>query len=70
MKERRVDSAVDAERFIEEVGFLNKRSAIRSQRSVFGASAFGRLSPRSNQKEARRTKGTRDQRSLRAPENQ
>jgi site-specific recombinase XerC len=49
-EDHRVESAVDAEHFIEDVGFLNKRSEIRSQRSVFGASVFGRLSPRSIQK--------------------
>jgi hypothetical protein len=46
----RVESVVDAERFIDDVGFLKKRSEIRSQRSLFGASVFGRLSPASNQK--------------------
>ena len=27
----RIESAIDAERFIEDVGFVNKRSEIRSQ---------------------------------------
>ena len=57
-EELRVESAVDAERFIEDVGFLNKRSEIRSQRSVFGASVFGRLSPRSIQKKRQKDEET------------
>jgi len=46
----RVESAIDAERFVEEVGFANKRSEIRSQRSGFGVSVFGRLSPETSRK--------------------
>jgi hypothetical protein len=52
----RIESAFDAERFIEDVGFANKRSEIRSQRSGFGVSVLAAfLPPRQKDEETRLT---------------
>src|SRR5437762_2478577 len=68
----RVESAIDAERFIEDVGFANTLTdARRAGPSLYIAVCGSDISlPRSNQKEAEGRRGTRDQRSFRAPENQ
>ena len=47
-----VESAVDAERFIEDVGFENRRSEIRSQRSGFGFQSSTGFAPQHSEKEA------------------
>jgi len=50
-----VESAVDADRFIENVGFKNKRSEIGSQRSGFGFQSSTGFAPQHSEKGGRRT---------------